>query len=119
MRSIFELIDFYNENKEDIEAFLKQQKKENFHSLREAYKRSENLTNMETFRMYASSNESIIFWIIELVIVIAAVWLIIDNGQYMNNVSVAFAVMFLLLPLGPIFSIILVLVSRKLPDTKK
>lgn len=116
MRSIIELVNFYQENKNDIKAFFKQQQKENFHSLREAFKRSENLTNMESFRMYMSSNESIIFWVFELILIIIAIFLIVQNGPYMDNVSVAFSVMFLLLPFGPIFSIILVFINRNLPE---
>tara|TARA_A100001015_G_C14343542_1_gene463997 strand:- start:28 stop:387 length:360 start_codon:yes stop_codon:yes gene_type:complete len=117
MRSLIEIIEFYHENKEDIEAFIKCQKKENFHSMREAMERANN-PEESSMKLYMGSNESIIFWIVELVIIVAAVWLIIENGQYMSTVTVAFSVMLLLLPFGPIFSIILVLINRKLPEKK-
>lgn len=124
MRSIIELMNFYHENKEDIESFLKQQKKENYKSLRELYQNRRSVDgsvdrsadngvmNRPTVVEIATSNEGIIFWIIDLIIIIFAIWLIIQNGKYMDNVSVAFAVMLLLLPLGPLFSIVIVFVTR-------
>ena len=119
MKSIIELMNFYHENKEDIESFLKQQKKENYKSLRELYQRrsvdgsvDNGIRNGPTAVEIATSNEAIIFWIIDLIIIIFAIWLIVKNGKYMDNVSVAFAVMLLLLPLGPLFSIVIVFVTR-------
>ena len=119
MRSIIELVKFYNNNKDDINVFLKRQTKENFHSLRKAYRNSGDKSSYDKMVSYMGSNESIIFWIIDLIIMIIAIYLIVSNGQYMSNVSVAFAVMLLLLPIGPIFSIVIVLISRRIPEKIK
>ena len=113
MRSIIELMNFYNENKQEIEEFFKQQKKENYKSLREAYQEAQNKSASKKVAAVMSSNEGIIFWVIDLLIVILAIWLIINNSNRMKPVAIAFAVMFLLLPLGPLFSIVIVFATRR------